>query len=91
MEISFTLDEAPAVVVVVAVAVVFAWVVGAAVVSVAFFSPFPQAATINADRSVTEPNKILFFQDSCSPQQIYYICIISRYGLNLNKKTFYKG
>ena len=61
-EIYFTSDEAPAVVVVVTVAVVFAWVVGSAVVSVAFFSPFPQAATINADRSVTEPNKILFFK-----------------------------
>ena len=36
-------------------------VVGAAVVSFVFFSLFPHAASINADRSVIEPNKILFF------------------------------
>ena len=45
---------------VVGVAVVTS-VVGVATVSIAFFSSFPQAATINADRSVTEPNKIWFF------------------------------
>ena len=62
-------DEALVVVVgavVVGVAVVTS-VVGAAVVSVAFFSPFPQAATINADRSVTEVNKNFVFQIVFSP------------------------
>ena len=33
----------------------------AAVVLFVFFSPFPHADSINADRSVIEPNKILFF------------------------------
>ena len=59
----FSVEEALAVVVgavVVGVAVVTS-VVGAAAVSAVFFSPFPQAATIKADRSVTELNTILFF------------------------------
>ena len=61
-ETSFV-SEVPAVVVgvVVVVTVVVTYVVGAAVVSGAFFLSFPQAATNKADRSVTEPNKILFF------------------------------
>ena len=61
-ETSFV-SAVPAVVVgvVVVVTVVVASVVGVTVVSVAFFLSFPQAATTNADRSVTEPNTILFF------------------------------
>ena len=67
----FVSEEVPGVVVL--AVVVGAVVVGAAVVSLAtsvvgaaagsavFFSPFPQAATIKADKSVTELNKILFF------------------------------
>lgn len=47
--------------VVVVGAVVVAYVIGATVVSGAFFFPLPQAATISADRIVTEVNKILFF------------------------------
>ena len=69
MKTSAVSDEALVVVVgavVVGVAVVTS-VVGAAVVSVDFFSPFPQAATINADRSVTEPTKIFVFHHDCSP------------------------
>ena len=56
-------SEVPVVVVgsVVVVQVVVTSVVGAAVVSGAFFLSFPQAATITADRMVTEPKIILFF------------------------------
>ena len=77
MILFFVSEEVPGVVVL--AVVVGAVVVGAAVVSLAtsvvgaaagsavFFSPFPQAATINADRSVTEPNKIFVFHHDCSP------------------------
>ena len=57
-ETSFVSEEA---MVVVVGAVVVASVIGATVVSGAFFFPLPQAATISADRIVTEVNKILFF------------------------------
>ena len=64
MILFFSVEEALAVVVgaVVVGAAVVTSVVGAAAGSAVFFSPFPQAATIKADRSVTEVNKILFFK-----------------------------
>ena len=57
-ETAFVSEEVPPVVV---GAVVVTSVVGSAVVSFVFLSPFPHAASINADKSVLEPNKILLF------------------------------
>ena len=58
--------------VVVVGAVVVASVVGATVVSGAFFSPLPHAATITADRRVTDANKSLLFVRASQIVVCYY-------------------